>query len=53
MEDLDFPLLRQADESEKATFYKRTYLHVAGAILAFLFVESLLITFIPTQVRRW
>lgn len=50
MENYDFTLVGAADASEKATFYKRTYLHVAGAILAFLLVESLLITLIPTSV---
>lgn len=38
-----------ATELEKATFYKKTYLHVALALLAFIFVETLLFYIIPQQ----
>lgn len=43
-------LLANAIDSEKAEFYKQTYLHVAMAVLAFVFVESLLIQVLPVEV---
>lgn len=36
-------LLIHAAESERATFYKKTYLHVALAVLAFIGVEAVLL----------
>jgi FtsH-binding integral membrane protein len=42
-----------ATEFQKATFYKRTYAHVAGAILAFIGVEWILINIVPTEVLSW
>lgn len=36
-------LVAHAPESERTAFYKQTYLHLGGAILAFVILESLLI----------
>jgi FtsH-binding integral membrane protein len=43
-------LVANASEIEKATFYKKTYLHVAIAILAFILVEGLLLKLVPEEV---
>jgi FtsH-binding integral membrane protein len=40
-------IVGQASGSEQASFYRKTYLHVAMAILAFMVVETLLIQLIP------
>ncbi|MGX9987276.1 Bax inhibitor-1/YccA family protein [Soonwooa purpurea] len=42
-------LVSQASEAEKAEFYKKTYGHVALAILIFIAVESFLINIVPEQ----
>lgn len=42
-------IVAHASELEKATFYKKTYLHVALAILAFIVVESILIRVVPLE----
>lgn len=42
-------IVAHASEVEKATFYKKTYLHVAMAILAFIAVESILIRTVPPK----
>ncbi|QIG88203.1 permease [Chryseobacterium sp. POL2] len=42
-------LVSQASEVEKAEFYKKTYGHVALAILIFIAVESFLINIVPEQ----
>ncbi|SFH90904.1 Bax inhibitor-1/YccA family protein [Halpernia frigidisoli] len=42
--------LSRAQESERAEFYKKTYMHVALAILAFMVVESLLLKYIPDEL---
>lgn len=42
-------LVAHATDLEKAEFYKRTYGHVALAILAFIVVETLLINIVPEQ----
>jgi FtsH-binding integral membrane protein len=42
-------LVSQANDFEKAAFYRKTYSHVAMAILAFIFVEGLLIKIVPTD----
>ena len=42
--------ISRAEESERAEFYKKTYMHVALAILAFMIVESLLIKYIPDEL---
>lgn len=49
-EQIQYPLVAEADESEKVEFYKKTYLHVAFAILAFLGVETLLINLVPVDI---
>ena len=43
-------LVSQSSEVEKAEFYKKTYTHVAFAILAFIGVESLLISIVPPEI---
>ena len=43
-------LVSNASEAEKATFYKKTYLHVALAVLAFILVESILLKVIPIEM---
>ena len=42
-------IVAYASELEKATFYKKTYLHVAIAILAFIIVETILIHTVPME----
>ncbi len=37
-------------EFEKATFYRKTYLHVALAILAFILVETILLQVVPAEM---
>lgn len=46
-------LVANATESEKAAFYRKTYLHVAFAILAFMFTETLLLAIVPTEAILW
>ena len=36
-------LVAMSTEEQKASFYRKTYMHVALAILAFIFVETALI----------
>ena len=43
-------MVAQATESARAEFYRKTYAHVAMAILAFIGVESLLLKFIPQEM---
>jgi len=43
-------LVAHSSDIEKADFYKKTYLHVALAILAFIGVESVLLQIVPDQV---
>jgi FtsH-binding integral membrane protein len=43
-------MLSQASDLEKATFYKKTYLHVAYALLAFILVETLLLQLVPAEM---
>lgn len=42
-------LVAMSSEEQKASFYRKTYLHVALAVLAFVFVEASLIAFIPHE----
>lgn len=42
--------ISHAQESERAEFYKKTYMHVALAILAFMIVESLLLKYVPDEL---
>ena len=46
-------LVSNATETEKATFYKQTYKHLALAVLAFIVVETIMIKFIPVEVILW
>lgn len=43
-------IVSQATQSDRADFYKRTYLHVAIAILAFMVVESFLLQLVPGEI---
>lgn len=43
-------LVAHAKEVEKTEFYKKTYLHVALAILAFIGVETVLLKTVPPEV---
>lgn len=43
-------LVAESTEIEKASFYKKTYLHVALAILAFIAVETILIKIVPAEM---
>lgn len=42
-----------APDFEKAVFYRKTYLHVALALLAFIFAESILLMTVPGDVILW
>jgi FtsH-binding integral membrane protein len=43
------PLAIQAQESARAAFIRRTYAHLAGAILAFVALEFLIFQVLPTE----
>jgi len=43
-------LVAKSTDVEKASFYKKTYLHVALAILAFIGVETVLLKVVPEQL---
>jgi hypothetical protein len=43
-------LVGNLEDSEKATFYRKTYLHVAWAVLAFTFIEYIFIGFFEETV---
>jgi FtsH-binding integral membrane protein len=43
-------VVSQATEFEKASFYRKTYSHVALAIVAFIIVEALLLKIVPDDV---
>lgn len=43
-------LVTHAKDVEKASFYKKTYLHVALSILAFIGVETVLLNVVPAEV---
>jgi FtsH-binding integral membrane protein len=43
-------LVMNSTSVEQAEFYRKTYLHVAFAILAFMFVETLLLKFVPEDL---
>jgi hypothetical protein len=43
-------LVANASELDRAAFYRRTYAHVALAVLSFIVVEALLLEFIPENV---
>jgi FtsH-binding integral membrane protein len=46
-------LVSNATSIEKANFYKKTYQHLALAILAFIVVETLMIKFVPEEAIVW
>ena len=46
-------LVASATTLEQATFYKKTYSHVAFAVLAFIMVETLLIQIVPVDAIAW
>lgn len=46
-------LVSNASDLEKATFYKKTYKHLALAILAFIVVETTLIQIVPVEAILW
>lgn len=43
-------LVSESSDIERATFYKKTYAHVALAILAFIALESVLLAVVPFEV---
>ncbi|MCU7613552.1 Bax inhibitor-1 family protein [Chryseobacterium sp. GMJ5] len=43
-------IVAQSTEVEKANFYKKTYAHVAFAILAFIGVETVLLKIVPAEL---
>jgi len=43
-------LVANATDLEKAVFYKKTYLHVAIAILAFILLEAVLLQIVPEEL---
>jgi FtsH-binding integral membrane protein len=45
--EMDRPLAARAAQSERAGFIRRTYAHLAGAVLAFVTIEFLIFTFVP------
>jgi len=52
MENQNF-IVSEASDIERASFFRKTYSHVAFAILAFIVVETLLIQFVPYDVIAW
>ena len=47
-------LIVNASDTEKASFYKKTYKHLALAVLAFIVAETILIkTFPDVEVIEW
>ena len=42
-------LVSNASDIDRATFFRKTYTHVAIAILAFILVEYILLTIVPTE----
>jgi len=44
------PIVSDASQIERAEFYRKTYLHVALAILGFIVLETLLINIIPADM---
>lgn len=46
----NYSLVADATTSERAIFYKKTYLHVSIAILAFIAVETILQKIIPQEI---
>ncbi|VBB44802.1 FtsH-interacting integral membrane protein [uncultured Paludibacter sp.] len=46
---LDYNLVAESSEVERREFYKKTYLHVALSVLAFILVETLLLRTVPVS----
>ncbi len=46
-------LVSHSSETEKASFYRKTYQHVALAILAFIVVETILLNVVPADAIIW
>ncbi len=46
----DVMLVSEASDVERAVFYKKTYLHVAMAILSFIVVEGFLLRAVPEEL---
>ncbi|MBL7885350.1 MAG: Bax inhibitor-1/YccA family protein [Flavobacterium sp.] len=46
-------IVSEASDIERASFFRKTYSHVAFAIMAFIVVETLLIQFVPYDVIAW
>lgn len=49
----NYVLVGQATDLERATFFKKTYSHVALSILAFIVVETILLNVVPTEAILW
>lgn len=45
----EYMIVGNASGTEQASFYKKTYLHVAAAILAFMVVETMMIQLVPQE----
>lgn len=43
-------IVSEASDIERATFFRKTYLHVALALLAFIMVESILLRIVPADL---
>jgi FtsH-binding integral membrane protein len=50
---LDHPIVERAPESARAAFIRRTYAHLAGAILAFMGLETLLLNLPNVHELVW
>jgi FtsH-binding integral membrane protein len=46
-------LVSSASDIQKAAFYRKTYSHVALALLAFIVVETILIKVVPYDIIAW
>jgi FtsH-binding integral membrane protein len=47
---LEYPIAGRAEASDRAAFIRRTYAHLAGAILAFVGLEAVLLRVVDTRV---
>ena len=47
--EMEQPLAIRATQSERAGFIRRTYLHLAGALLALVAIDFVILTIIPPQ----
>ncbi len=50
--DLDYRLAADAHASERAAFIRRTYGHLAGAILAFVVIEAVIFNVAPPELAQ-